>query len=190
MSVANSLGRFSLDLSAERLLVAVGVPLIVAFLASFLLARVLRIRWMLAALTTCSLAAILGVTIFLRVVGGITFPTINLERNRLDDLFAHAFRITPGWLANVAMFLPSALLLTLATRRARRVVAGMVCFSAAIEVVQRLALIGVADPGDVVANSIGAMIGVLLANRLQATSPSWRQPPLALGGVGGESLRS
>jgi VanZ family protein len=68
------------------------------------------------------------------------------------------------WLSNVVMFLPLGFLGLLATRRRRLVLPLLVLLSGAIELIQYAFLPDrVASLKDVLANSTGALLGVLLA---------------------------
>jgi hypothetical protein len=76
------------------------------------------------------------------------------------NLWSHAIDVGPGWLLNVALFAPSGLFVALATRRHLWTLLGLVRLSLVIECVQSFGLLGAPDPADLVANSLGAAVGV------------------------------
>lgn len=67
------------------------------------------------------------------------------------------------FLLNVALFVPAGLAWTWATGRPLRTLGGLVAFAMLIESVQGLTGVGAADITDVVANSLGAALGVSAA---------------------------
>lgn len=75
-------------------------------------------------------------------------------------LWARAARVDAGWLLNVVLFVPAGFLFVLATRRPWRVLVGLVALSLLIEVVQDLLRLGAPDPADLIANALGAGLGV------------------------------
>lgn len=68
------------------------------------------------------------------------------------------------FLLNVALFVPAGLAWTWLTRRPARTLAGLAALSMLIESVQAVAGLGGADITDVVANTIGAALGVATAS--------------------------
>ena len=90
----------------------------------------------------------------------------------------------PGeFLANILLFVPLGLLLRMSFPRARVLVVllGAVAIAGAIEVAQ-LPLDRVSDPRDLVANTLGAVLGIVggsLAGRARRSSPSRRRPRTA-----------
>jgi len=98
---------------------------------------------------------------------------------------------TVEFLANVAMFVPLGVFLVLLLGRGRWWLAILLGFALtiAIEIVQQSLPTRVSDPRDIVANSMGATVGVLLALvitaakarrlRAQRSSPRTRPTPVA-----------
>ncbi len=110
------------------------------------LAATLRERDLLAQLSDAGPSSCAGCVPF----GWLTDPR----------LWSRAARIDAAWLLNVALFIPAGLLVTLATRRPARVLITLVGLALSIEVIQDLTRLGSPDPADLVANSVGASIGV------------------------------
>jgi glycopeptide antibiotics resistance protein len=120
--------------------------------------------WWQVVLAFASVAAILAVTLVGRVR---KLSPFNIGRWSVDwlhdgDLWRHAFDIDRGWLLNVALFVPAGAVITYVTRRPSMAFFGLVVGSLAIELVQRRYGLGAADPADLLANTIGAGIGVLI----------------------------
>lgn len=67
------------------------------------------------------------------------------------------------FLLNVALFVPAGLAWTWLTRRPGRTLLGLAGLSMVVESLQAVGALGAADIGDVVANSVGAAIGVAAA---------------------------
>ncbi len=111
-----------------------------------ILAATLRERDLLAQLSDAGPTSCAGCVPF----GWLTDPR----------LWSRAARIDSAWLLNVALFIPAGLLVTLASRRPGRVLVAMAGLALSIEVIQDLARLGSPDPADLVANSVGAAIGV------------------------------
>lgn len=93
------------------------------------------------------------------------------ETFRLSDVLAWAGsgwdRLVHGdlfgssqFLLNVALFVPAGVAWTWLTRRPARTLLGLVGLSMLIESLQAVSALGAADIGDVVANTVGAAIGV------------------------------
>lgn len=89
------------------------------------------------------------------------------------DLWSGVTQVQVGWLLNVALFVPAGILLTLASGRPRRVLVGLIGLSFAIEVIQDLTFLGAPDPADLVANALGAVIGVSFAVFARYLSRRW-----------------
>jgi len=138
-------------------------------------------------------SAVLLVTFGL-VVAIITFwpgpPSPDGQRALREFLLQAYTRGLPRWItfnrieagANVLMFMPIGFFGALALARARwLVVPTAVCASAAIETVQAVRIPGrVGTPNDVIANSLGALLGYLLAVMVIAIIRSrGRQRPAA-----------
>jgi glycopeptide antibiotics resistance protein len=63
------------------------------------------------------------------------------------------------WFLNAALFIPAGLVLTWTFGKTTRVIVALLALSMSIEFFQRVFYLGAADPADIVANSIGAIIG-------------------------------
>ena len=80
-----------------------------------------------------------------------------------DRLIARDLLGSSQFLLNIALFVPAGLAWTWLTRRPARTLAGLGALSMLIESVQALTGVGAADIADVVANTIGAALGVATA---------------------------
>jgi glycopeptide antibiotics resistance protein len=136
-------------------------------------ARRTGLSWLLLTLTAASVAAILAVTIGSRLhnlsVYNIGAWTIDWLRD--GDLWRHSLDVDRGWLLNVALFVPAGALIAHVTLRPIVTFAGLALGSLAIEFLQRRYGLGAADTADLVANSIGAAIGVGIAVAINAARP-------------------
>jgi hypothetical protein len=171
------------------------VPLaVVSVVLSGPVARRLRTSRVLAALSLLSLAGIVAATfrerdllLWLSDLGAVASCSDCAHLGWLTDadLWSRASQVDAAWSLNVALFVPAGLFITLATHRPWRVLVALVGLSLLIEVVQDLTYVGAPDPADLVANSLGAAIGAIiavgylaLAARLRpsdATAPSSRR---------------
>ena len=166
-------------IEAGALVVLLPSLLVVALLTGPFARRWATSRW-LAALALGSVAGIVAVTLrerdlvlWSQSIGSDIYCT---DCNRFSwitdaDLWAGATQIGSGWLLNLALFVPAGLLLALATRRPRRVLVGLIVLSALIETLQGLTFLGAPDPADLVANALGALVGVTLGAGAMAVSP-------------------
>ena len=77
-----------------------------------------------------------------------------------SHLWSESFSLDNQWLLNVALFIPAGLVLTWVFGKATRVVISLLALSMAIEFIQRVFYLGAADPADIIANSIGSIVGV------------------------------
>ncbi|WP_017236689.1 VanZ family protein [Streptomyces sp. SS] len=93
-------------------------------------------------------------------------------------------------LMNIALFVPSALFLTVATRRPVTVVAALALLSGAVEVVQALTpgMARACDASDFGANLLGALVGCL-AGRAWSRRRTDRTTPETTGRTGARDLR-
>ena len=85
-------------------------------------------------------------------------------------LWGDVIRLDRPWFLNVILFAPAGLTMALVFPKAIRVVVGLVGLSILIEFVQRWWMLGAADPADLIANCIGAAIGVTSARVLKRAS--------------------
>ena len=88
-------------------------------------------------------------------------------------LWSADFKPNANLLLNVLLYVPAAALLVLAGRRWFSVLFTLVLLSFLIETIQQYARIGSADPIDLVANTAGASLGVVLGLVLRILKPSW-----------------
>lgn len=145
---------FTLEISAAMLAMSIAVALPIA--------RPIARPWWQVASAFASVAGILAVTLVTRARQLSPWNRGAWATDWLHDgeLWRHALALDHGWLLNVALFVPAGALLTYVTRRPMLTFAGLVVGSVVIEFVQRRYGLGVADPADLVANTIGAGIGV------------------------------
>ena len=136
------------------------------------LARRLRASRALAALSLLSIAGIVAATIreqdllmWVSDLGAVISCTDCTHLGWLTDAdqWSRASQVDAAWSLNVALFVPAGLFITHATRRPWRVFFALVGLSLLIEVVQDLTYLGAPDPADLLANSLGAALGVLVA---------------------------
>jgi hypothetical protein len=146
--------------------------LVCALLLAGSMARMLGINRSLAAVALASIAGILAVTLGVRAVKGGELGGASLGWLINGDLWSQSVDVGSGWLLNVALFVPAGLFVALATRRPWRALLGLAVLSLLIELVQSLGLLGAPDPADLVANSLGAAIGVSLA-AIALRSSAW-----------------
>lgn len=170
--------------------VLVFVPLaIVAFALSGPLSRRWRTSRALAALTLLSIAAIVAATfrepdlrLWLSDLGRVVSCPDCSHLGWLTDarLWSRASRVDAAWLLNVALFVPAGVFATLATHRPWRVLAALAGLSLLIEVAQDLTAMGAPDPADLLANSIGAAIGVIIGAGYRSLAPDRRAGDVAV----------
>ena len=99
-------------------------------------------------------------------LGRVTdWSTTGLERTRSDPLGSSQF------ILNVVLFVPAGLAWTWMTRRPAAVAAALVGVSVLVESVQAIAGLGAPDVADLLANSIGALLGVWVAVLLARVRP-------------------
>lgn len=80
-----------------------------------------------------------------------------------SHLWSESLSLDKQWFLNAALFIPAGLVLTWTFGKATRVFVTLFALSVAIEFFQRAFYLGAADPSDIVANSIGAIIGAACA---------------------------
>ena len=119
-----------------------------------------------------SLSLILSVTIVGRMFELSSWGNGTLTVSWLMDsaLWGDVIRLDRPWFLNVILFAPAGLTMALVFPKAIRVVVGLVGLSILIEFVQRWWMLGAADPADVIANCVGAAIGVASATVLKRAS--------------------
>lgn len=76
-----------------------------------------------------------------------------------SHLWSESLSLDKQWFLNAALFIPAGLVLTWTFGKTTRVIVSLLALSITIEFFQRVFYLGAADPADVVANSIGAIIG-------------------------------
>jgi hypothetical protein len=126
----------------------------------------------LAVAALLSIALILAVTLGIRPFegGGVGISAPHIPCLDAHDCWSRVVEIDLSWRLNLAMFVPAGLFLTLATRRPVYALGGLIALSASIELAQGIFGLGAADPGDLVANSLGAMVGTVIG------TIAWRIP--------------
>jgi VanZ like family len=149
------------------------VPLaVLAVVLSGPLARRLRTSRALAALSLLSIAGIVAATfreqdlrLWLSDLGAVITCSECTHLGWLTDagLWSRASQVDAAWSLNLALFVPAGLFTTLATHRPWRVLVALAGLSLLIEVVQDLTYLGAPDPADLLANVLGAALGVILA---------------------------
>ena len=119
-----------------------------------------------------SISLIFSVTIVGRMFELSSWGNGTLTVSWLMDsaLCGDVIRLDKPWFLNVILFAPAGLTTTLVFPKAIRVIAGLVVLSILIEFVQRWWMLGAADPADLIANCIGAAIGVTSARVLKRAS--------------------
>jgi len=161
--------------SAERVVsqfVDAGVLLVlVPLLAAALLLGPLLARWwgttaLIATAALGSLGGILAFTLGVRAITEDRREFVGSDFSWLTDssVWRSAVDLDPSWLLNMLLFVPAGVFLTVALRRPVAVLVGLASMSFAIEAIQSLTRLGTADVRDLVANTIGAAVGVVLAS--------------------------
>lgn len=155
------MGRVVSQLADGRLVAGIVATLVVAFVVSIAAAR--RFDRPLSRILPVLVVTlpILAVTLFDRqgtlrqasVADGLTWWLHGWSD--VPDLA----RGDAGWRLNVILFVPAGAAWTWLVRRPGRVVAGLAAASFVIETVQAITYLGAPDPGDLVANSLGAAVG-------------------------------
>jgi len=123
-------------------------------------------------LSLMSIGLILSVTLIGRMLELSSWGDGALTVSWLTDsaLWGDAIRIDKPWLLNVGLFIPAGVMLTLTFARVIRVLVGLIALSVAIEFGQRWLMLGAADPADIIANFVGAALGVACATGLRRAS--------------------
>ena len=140
------------------------VPLLLgALLLTHTTARALGSTRLLAALALSSLAAILAVTLGVRALDGGGFAGLSMSWLFDGGLWANSVNSGSGWWLNVVLFVPAGVFVALATRHPGRALVALITLSLLIEMIQSVGFLGAPDPADLVANSLGACVGVAAA---------------------------
>ncbi len=81
--------------------------------------------------------------------------------------------LTPGtnWFLNIALFVPSGILLTTFGKTGWKSFFGLIALSCSIELFQQYTKFGIGDPSDFTANAIGAAIGLLVGKLIHLLLP-------------------
>ena len=119
-----------------------------------------------------SLSLILSVTIVGRMFELSSWGngTLTVSWLTASALWGDVIRLDKPWFLNVILFAPAGLTMALVFPKAIRVIMGLAVLSILIEFIQRWWMLGAADPADVIANCIGAAIGVASAKVLNPVS--------------------
>jgi hypothetical protein len=157
------------------------VMLVGSIAVAVLIARPIGRAWWHVALAGASVAGILAVTLVgrLRKLSPWNRGAWAIDWLQSGDLWRHALVLDRGWLLNVALFVPAGAFLASMTRRPTVAFTVLVALSVAIEFVQRRYGLGAADPADLVANTIGAGIGVCAGALVDVASWHHRGIPSA-----------
>ena len=143
------------------------VPLLVAArLFGPFMARWWRTTTLIATAALGSLGGVLAFTLGVRAITEGRREFVGSDFSWLTDssVWRAAFDLDPSWLLNVLLFVPAGVFLSVALRRPIIVFLGLASMSFAIETIQSLTRVGTADLRDLVANTIGAAVGVVLAS--------------------------
>jgi hypothetical protein len=170
------------------------IGLVVAVVASVaivpVIAHRLRITRPAAYLGVLSAMLIVSFTIFERVEGlsiafdvGRAVTWWTTQRASVIDVA----RTEPGWWLNVALFIPAAIVWSSITRRPVAAAGVLAGFSFAIESAQGLTGLGASDFTDLVANTLGGVVGAGLVYGVlkiaPAVIPDVRRPDVSADGV-------
>ena len=189
MSWAEAAGRSQYYVEVFYRTPAVMATIVVGVALALMVAGVARSRRVLTALTGSSLAVVLGVTVvpsggwsdFALEPGALRSIAVNV-RPAPDDLTA--WTTNGDGPLNVVLFVPLACSLALLLRRPLLAAAAGVVLSLAIECYQASLTTRVGAFADVVANSVGALLGagaaalaLVVAHRLRTPVPAPARPP-------------
>lgn len=111
-----------------------------------------------------AIGLVVGLTLAIRLVEtastrvGVGWPRMPCVD--AGDCTDRVVELDTMWWLNVVMFVPAGFFVLGVARRVARVMAGLVVFSLGIEITQGVTGLGAPDPGDLVANSLGAAVGV------------------------------
>lgn len=160
-------------------LLVLGAGLVMAALLAPVVARRLHARRVLSLAALVSVACIVALTVVprdgLAALAGVEAP----ESFRELALFSRSEwrAATTGWAdgtdgpLNVLLFMPAGFLWGLVVRRRVLVLGGLAGLSLAIELYQGISGTRITNPADVVANTIGAGVGIVMAIALREV---WR----------------
>lgn len=154
-SVGSYLDRFA---GNGALLTTIVVGVILSFTIRFVSRRT-RSSTVIIIAALWSLAAVIGFT--LRLGGNVGTAPMWWMTNFAQ--WSEAFTINGNWLLNVGLFIPATMFWSLVIGRPTLVTFAFVAISATIETIQQFTSVGIPDPADFVANSIGAMLGGVAA---------------------------
>ena len=157
MSSYNTLSAYLGRLITIDVLVTFGVLAVITYLSRKRLGKWLALPKWRTLWLSWSIAGILAFTI--RIWDSNGFDPLpwfmHLDRWRNIYIFNASF------LLNVALFIPSGILFTLYGKSLWKSLLGLMLLSAFIELFQQYTKYGIGDPADFVANSFGAVIGLL-----------------------------
>ncbi len=156
-----------------RLMAGVAVAVVTSIMLAPYIARRLRIVRPAAYLAALTVMMIVAVTILERAEGlpGFDVGTALTWWTTLRQSPLEVARTEAAWWLNLALFVPAGVVWAAVTRRPFAVAVALSGFSIGIETVQGLTGLGAADLTDVVANSLGGVIGVTVVALALGASP-------------------
>lgn len=86
------------------------------------------------------------------------------------DLWKSALDIGPNWIFNFLLFVPAAYFLNKYLRKSVKVFLSLIFLSFGIETLQGMFGWGYSDPADWVANSMGSLVGIVIASTSNSTT--------------------
>ena len=148
-------------------------------------ARRLGSNRFLVAAALLSIALIVGATLASRGLDGegAGFGSPLFACLDTGDCWERIFEVDLLSLLNFVLFVPAGLFVGLVTRRPLITGAALVGMAGLIEVGQGLFHLGAPDPGDLIANSLGAIVGVALAAAVQRTQRGAWSPRVVAGSI-------
>ncbi len=144
-----------------RLLAGLAAAVVLSVLLTPLFARRLRSTRPAAYLTALAGLLIIAFTIFERLEGRPGFDPARAATwwTEIRQSPIEVASTEPAWRLNVALFVPAGIVWSVVTRRPLAVAVGLCGFSFGIETLQALTGLGAADVTDLIANSLGGVIG-------------------------------
>lgn len=158
----------------RELLIGVVIAIVVSIVVAPSVARRFRIVRPAAYVATLSTMLILAITIFQRAEGlpvGVDLANAATWWTKQRASVIDIARTEPGWWLNVVLFVPAGLIWSGITRRPLVAAAWLGGFSFGIETLQGLIGFGAADFSDLVANSLGGVLGAMAVAVVLSVAP-------------------